>query len=144
MKFPGRFHYGFTPENGKKADLMFLQHMISSLNENGKLATVMPHGVLFRGGIEQGIREGIVRDNLIDAIIGLPEKLFYNTGIAACIFVINKQKDEKLRDKIFFIDASREFGAGSNQNFLRPEDVEKIVTIYEKKEEVPGYSCVVK
>lgn len=143
MKFPGRFHYGFTPENGKKADLMFLQHMISSLNENGKLATVMPHGVLFRGGIEQGIREGIVSDNLIEAIIGLPEKLFYNTGIAACIFVINNQKDEKLRDKIFFIDASREFGAGSNQNFLRPEDVEKIVTIYEKKEEVPGYSKVV-
>jgi len=143
MKFPGRFLHGFTPENGKKADLMFLQHMISSLNENGKLATVMPHGVLFRGGIEQGIREGIVRDNLIDAIIGLPEKLFYNTGIAACIFVINKQKDEKLRDKIFFIDASREFGVGSNQNFLRPEDVEKIVTIYEKKEEVPGYSTVV-
>ena len=143
MKFPGRFHYGFTPENGKKADLMFLQHMISSLNENGKLTTVMPHGVLFRGGIEQDIREGIVRDNLIEAIIGLPEKLFYNTGIAACIFVINRQKDEKLRDKIFFIDASREFGAGSNQNFLRPEDVEKIVTIYEKKEEVPGYSKVV-
>lgn len=143
MKFSERFHYGFTPENGKKADLVFLQHMISSLNENGKLATVIPHGVLFRGGIEQDIREGIVRDNLIEAIIGLPEKLFYNTGIAACIFVINKQKDEKLRDKIFFIDASREFGAGSNQNFLRPEDVEKIVTIYEKKEEVPGYSKVV-
>ena len=143
MKFPERFHYGFTPENGKKADLMFLQHMISSLKENGKLATVMPHGVLFRGGIEHDIREEIVRDNLVEAIIGLPGKLFYNTGIAACIFVINKQKDEKLRDKILFIDASKEFGSGSNQNFLRPEDVEKITTIYEKKEEVPGYSKVV-
>ncbi len=89
--------------------------MIASLKESGKLATVMPHGVLFRGGKEGDIREGIVRDNLIEAIIGLPEKLFYNTGIPACIFVINKQKDENQHDKILINNASKDYGEGSNR-----------------------------
>lgn len=97
MQFEERFKYGFTPENGKKADLMFLQHMIASLKDDGVMATVMLHGVLFRGGHEKVIREGIVRDDLIEAIIGLPPKLFYNTGIPACIIVINKSKPEHLK-----------------------------------------------
>ena len=143
MEFPERFKYGFTPENGKKADLMFLQHMIASLNDNGMLATVMPHGVLFRGGQEKIIREGIVKDDLIEAIIGLPPKLFYNTGIPACIIVINKNKPEHLRNKVFFINAEREYGEGRNQNYLRPEDIEKIVTVFEKKMEIPKYSRLV-
>jgi len=133
MKFEERFKYGFTPENGKKADLMFLQHMIASLKDDGVMATVMPHGVLFRGGQEKVIREGIVRDDLIEAIIGLPPKLFYNTGIPACIIVINKNKPEHLKNKILFINADREYGEGKNQNFLRPEDIEKIVTVFEEK-----------
>ncbi|MBE8540163.1 type I restriction-modification system subunit M [Geoglobus acetivorans] len=143
MEFPERFKYGFTPENGKKADLMFLQHMIASLNDNGILVTVMPHGVLFRGGQEKIIREGIVKDDLIEAIIGLPPKLFYNTGIPACIIVINKNKPEHLKNKIFFINAEREYGEGRNQNYLRPEDIEKIVTVFEKKMEIPKYSRLV-
>ncbi|HGE70215.1 TPA: SAM-dependent DNA methyltransferase, partial [Candidatus Poribacteria bacterium] len=129
MEFKERFKYGFTPETGKKADLMFLQHMIASLKDDGIMASVMPHGVLFRGGQEKVIREGIVRDDIIEAIIGLPQKLFYNTGIPACIIVINKRKPQELKNKIFFINADREYGEGRNQNYLRPEDIEKIVTV---------------
>ncbi len=143
MEFPERFKYGFTPENGKKADLMFLQHMIASLKNNGRMATVMPHGVLFRGGQEKVIREGIVKDDLIEAIIGLPPKLFYNTGIPACIVVINKRKHPHLKNKIFFINADREYGEGRNQNYLRPEDIEKIVTVFENKLEISKYSRLV-
>ena len=143
MQYPERFKYGFTPENGKKADLMFLQHMIASLKDNGIMATVMPHGVLFRGGQEKVTREGIVKDDLIEAIIGLPPKLFYNTGIPACIIVINKKKPPHLRNKILFINADREYGEGRNQNYLRPEDIEKIVTVFEEKKEIPKYSRLV-
>ncbi|MDM7202748.1 MAG: type I restriction-modification system subunit M, partial [Thermodesulfobacteriaceae bacterium] len=143
MQFPERFKYGFTPETGKKADLMFLQHMIASLKDDGVMATVMPHGVLFRGGQEKVIREGIVKDDLIEAIIGLPAKLFYNVGIPACIIVINKKKPEQLKGKILFINADREYGEGRNQNYLRPEDIEKIVTVFENKLEIPKYSRLV-
>ncbi len=143
MQFPERFKYGFTPETGKKADLMFLQHMIASLKPDGIMATVMPHGVLFRGGQEKVIREGIVKDDLIQAIIGLPPKLFYNTGIPACIVVINKRKPEHLKNKILFINADREYGEGRNQNYLRPEDIEKIVTVFDNNLEIPKYSRLV-
>lgn len=143
MQFQQRFKYGFTPETGKKADLMFLQHMIASLKDNGILATVMPHGVLFRGGQEKVIREGIVKDDLIEAIIGLPAKLFYNVGIPACIIVINKKKSKKTKNKILFINADREYGEGRNQNYLRPEDIEKIVTVFNEKKEIPKYSRLV-
>jgi len=100
MKFQGRFEYGWAPESGKKADLMFVQHMVASLKGSGRMATVMPHGVLFRGSNEKMIRKGLVEANLIEAIISLPPALFYGTGIPACIIIINKNKDEKLKDKI--------------------------------------------
>jgi len=143
MQFPERFKYGFTPETGKKADLMFLQHMIASLKDDGIMASVMPHGVLFRGGEEKVIRQGIVKDDIIEAIIGLPQKLFYNTGIPACIVVINKRKPEYLKNKILFINADKEYGEGRNQNYLRHEDIEKIVTVFDRKLEIPKYSKLV-
>jgi type I restriction enzyme M protein len=143
MQFPERFRYGFTSETGKKADLMFLQHMIASLKNDGIMATVMPHGVLFRGGQEKVIREGIVEDDLIEAIIGLPSKLFYNVGIPACIIVINKRKPVCIKDRILFINADREYGEGRNQNYLRPEDIEKIVTVFHQKKEISKYSRIV-
>jgi len=143
MKFKQRFKYGFAPESGKKADLMFVQHMIASLKKTGKMATIMPHGVLFRGGAEKAIREGIVNDNIIEAIIGLPPHLFYGTGIPACVLVINKSKPKELKDKILFINADREYGEGRNQNYLRPEDIEKITTVFDKKLEVKKYSSLV-
>lgn len=143
MKFDTRFAYGSAPETGKKADLMFVQHMIASLNAKGRMATIMPHGVLFRGSAEKVIRKKIVDANLIEAIISLPPALFYGTGIPACVLVINKNKDEKLKEKIFFINADAEFGEGKVQNFLRPEDIEKIDYVFTNKIEIPKYSKLV-
>ena len=140
MLFPQRFRYGFAPETGKKADLMFVQHMITSLKDKGVMATIMPHGVLFRGGAEKAIREGIVKDGIIEGIIGLPPHLFYGTGIPACVLVINKNKPKELKDKIFFINADAEYGEGRNQNYLRPEDIEKITFVFENKIEIAKYS----
>lgn len=133
MKFQTRFTYGFAPETGKKADLMFVQHMIASLKNDGRMATVMPHGVLFRGGSEKTIRQGMVDGNIIEAIISLPPALFYGTGIPACVIVINKNKSDALRDKILFINADAEFAEGKVQNILRPEDIEKIDFVFTYK-----------
>ncbi|WP_205842116.1 type I restriction-modification system subunit M [Natranaerobius trueperi] len=142
MEFKERFKYGYCPESGKKADLMFVQHMISSLKEDGKMATVMPHGVLFRGSKEKEIREGIIKDGILEAVIGLPENLFYGTGIPACILVINKNGTRD-RNKVLFINADREYKEGRNQNHLRPEDIEKITHVYKQKLEVDKYSKLV-
>lgn len=141
--FPSRFRYGYAPESGKKGDLMFVQHMIACLKEDGKMACIIPHGVLFRGGAEKIIREGIVKDNLLEAIIALPPSLFYGTGIPACVIVINKNKPDELRHKILFVNADAEYGEGKAQNFLRPEDTEKIDTAYTQRLEIPKYSRLV-
>lgn len=143
MQFPQRFRYGFAPESGKKADLMFVQHMITSLKDKGVMATIMPHGVLFRGGAEKAIREGIIKDGIIEGIIGLPPHLFYGTGIPACVVVVNKNKPKELKDKIFFINADAEYGEGRNQNYLLPEDIEKITFAFENKIEIAKYSRLV-
>jgi len=143
MDHKERFVYGFAPESGKKADLMFAQHMIASLNGKGKMATVMPHGVLFRGGAEKEIRKGMLEDDLIEAVIGLPAGLFYGTGIPACILVINKRKPESLKGRVLFINADAEFENGKAQNHLRPEDIEKMSFVYHHQQEVPKYSQAV-
>lgn len=143
IQFPARFRFGYAPETGKKGDLMFVQHMIACLKDNGKMACIIPHGVLFRGGAEKVIREKIVKDNLIEAIIALPPSLFYGTGIPACVIVINKNKPDALRHKILFVNADAEYGEGKAQNFLRPEDTEKIDTAFTNTLEIPKYSRLV-
>lgn len=143
MKDKRRFSFGFAPETGKKGDYMFLQHMIASLNKKGKLATVMPHGILFRGGAEKDIREKIINSNLIEAIIGLPQSLFYGTSIPACVIVINKNKPAEMEGKILFINAEAEYGSGKVQNYLRPEDIEKITYVYRNKYPIDKYSKLV-
>jgi type I restriction enzyme M protein len=143
MQFPSRFRYGYAPETGKKGDLMFVQHMIASLKDNGKMACIIPHGVLFRGGAEKIIREGIVKNNLVEAIIALPPSLFYGTGIPACVLVINKNKPDELRNKILFINADAEYAEGKAQNFLRPEDIEKIDTAFSQNLPIAKYSRLV-
>lgn len=140
MELKERFVYGFCPETGKKADLMFVQHMIASLNGKGKMAVVMPHGVLFRGGDEKKIREGIINAKILEAVIGLPSGLFYGTGIGACVLVINKDRKDDV-EKVLFINADREYKEGKNQNKLRPEDIEKISYVYENKIELNKYSA---
>jgi type I restriction enzyme M protein len=142
LRFPNRFRE-WCPETGKKADLMFVQHMLTSLEADGHMATIMPHGVLFRGGKEKLIRELLINDDHIEAIISLPPGLFYGTGIPACVLVCNKSKPDALRDKVLFINADREFAEGKNQNRLRPEDVEKIDTVFTHKREIPKYSRLV-
>lgn len=142
VKFTHRFRE-WAPETGKKADLMFVQHMLASLKGDGHMATIMPHGVLFRGGKEKLIREIFINDDVIEAIISLPQGLFYGTGIPACVLVCNKNKPDHLRNKVLFINADREYAEGKNQNKLRPEDIEKIDTIFTLKQELPKYSRLV-
>ncbi len=117
------------PEGGKKADLMFVQHMVASLKANGKMAVVMPHGVLFRGAEERACRKHFVEKGILEAVIGLPAGLFYGTGIPACVLVFNKTGAEE-RDSVLFINADREYSEGKAQNSLRPEDIEKITRVY--------------
>jgi type I restriction enzyme M protein len=142
LQFANRFRE-FCPETGKKADLMFVQHMIASLQPDGMMATIMPHGVLFRGGKEKLIREILIEDDVIQAIISLPPGLFYGTGIPACVLVVNKNKPDELQDKILFINADREYAEGKAQNKLRPEDIEKIDFVFTHNKEYPKYSRLV-
>lgn len=143
MQFANRFRE-WCLESGKKADLMFVQHMVASLKPQGHMATIMPHGVLFRGGKEKLIRELFIDDDSIEAIISLPPGLFYGTGIPACVLVVNKRKPDELKNKVLFINADREFADGKNQNKLRPEDIEKIDFVFTHKLEIPKYSRLVK
>ncbi len=141
MKFKERFTH-FMPESGKKADLMFVQHMVASLKSDGKLAVVMPHGVLFRGGEEKACRQRFIKDGILEAVVGLPSNLFYGTGIPACVLVINKH-GASTRKQVLFINADREYKEGKNQNSLRPEDIEKITQVYRTRQTVEKYSRLV-
>lgn len=124
-----RFWRGIPPKS--KGDWAFITHMIETLNENGKAGVVVPHGVLFRGASEGKIRQKCLEENLLDAVIGLPANLFFGTGIPAAILVFNKAKKQK---KVLFIDASQHYEAAKNQNKLRPDDIEKIVSTYRRFE----------
>lgn len=151
-KFRERFFHE-VPLGSKKADLMFLQHMLHVTRDGGMIATVMPHGVLFRGGDEGKIRRRIIEDDQIEAVIGLGPQLFYGTGIPACIVVLRQRvqnganrvsgKPRERQGKILFINADREYFEGRAQNHLLPEHIEKIVTIFEEFREVPGFSAIV-
>jgi len=146
MQHPERFQWGWAPEGGKKADLMFVQHMVSVLTGGrGIAATVMPHGVLFRGGAERDIRTRLLDDDIIDAVIGLAPNLFYGTGIPACVLVMRAPgtKPAQSQGKVLFINADAEFEAGRAQNYLLPEHAEKIVSTYREFTDIPGYATVV-
>lgn len=146
MKFKERFQSWMSKK--KQADFMFVQHMISVLKNNGRMAVVMPHGVLFRGGEEQKMRQRLIMGSdinpacILECVIGLPQGLFYGTGIPASLLIINKA-DATNRKGVFFINADREYKEGKNQNSLRPEDIEKISFVYHNKKEIPGYSRLV-
>jgi len=138
----GRFRRGIPPRT--KGDYAFILHMIEVLKPalknrpGGRMGVVVPHGVLFRSSSEGKIRQQLIEENLLDAVIGLPEKLFYGTGIPAAILIFKKKKSD---DKVLFIDASREFISGKNQNTLSLDNIAKIVSTYEKrKNHVDKYS----
>lgn len=125
----------------KKADYAFIQHMIYQLDDNGTMAVVMPHGVLFRGGAEGHIRQFLIEQkNYLDAVIGLPANLFFGTSIPACILVFKKCRGAE--KDVLFIDASKHFAKGKNQNKLRTEDIDKIVETYEQRSSEDKYSHV--
>lgn len=143
MKYQSRFSYGFAPETGKKGDLMFVQHMLASCKKTGKVVVVMPHGVLFRGGKEKEIREAMLRADVLEGIISLPPQLFYGTGIPACIMVFNKNKPDTLKNKVFIVNADKDYAEGKKQNTLRPEDIEKIDYVFTNKIEEKSYSKLI-
>ncbi|OIP44088.1 MAG: restriction endonuclease subunit M [Deltaproteobacteria bacterium CG2_30_63_29] len=142
MAFPERFAYGWCPESGKKADLMFVQHMVAVLRQGGMVCTVMPHGVLFRGGAEREIRKGFIEDDLLEAVIGLAPNLFYGTGIPACILVLRARgaKPAERRGQVLFINADAEFRSGRAQNYLEPEHLEKVINAFERFEDLDGFA----
>jgi type I restriction enzyme M protein len=137
----GRYPYGTPPKDA--GDLAFIQHMIASLNAEGKMGVVVPHGVLFRGSSEKDIRKGILEDDLLEAVIGLPLALFYGTGIPAALLIINKKKPIERKGKVLFINSELEYQEGKNQNKLRDEDIQHIIDVYDAYEDEKRYSKVV-
>ncbi|MDX1990810.1 MAG: type I restriction-modification system subunit M, partial [bacterium] len=134
-----RFFRGIPPKS--KGDYAFISHMIETTyvdeGNNGRVGVIVPHGVLFLGGSEGTIREALIRDNLLDAVIGLPPNLFFGTGIPAAILIFKRHKPDH---DVLFIDASRDFAAGTNQNRLRREDIERVVSAYRTRQTVEKYA----
>ncbi len=137
----GRYPYGTPPKDA--GDLAFIQHMIASLNAEGKMGVVVPHGVLFRGSSEKDIRKGILEDDLLEAVVGLPSALFYGTGIPAALLIINKNKPSDRKGKVLFINGELGFTQGKTQNKLRDEDIQHILNVYDAYEDEKRYSKVV-
>ena len=125
-----------------KADFAFVQHMVYHMDEDGRAVVLLPHGVLFRGAAEEVIRKHLIQKmNVLDAVIGLPANLFFGTGIPVCVLVLKRDRSRN-SDNILFIDASKEFEAGKNQNILRECDIDKIVETYEQRKDVDKYAHV--
>ena len=133
-----RFHRGIPPKS--KGDYAFITHMIETANESGgRVGVIVPHGVLFRGGAEGKIREQLIKENMLDTVVGLPSNLFFGTGIPAAILIFKKGRRKK---NVLFIDASREYEDGKNQNRLRQQDIDKIYKTYKQRKTMDKYSYV--
>lgn len=144
LEHPERFAYGQCPPK-KKADLMFVQHMLAVLRDGGMACTVVPNGVLFRGGVEQEIRQRMVKDDRVEAVIALGPNLFYSTTIPACILVLRAHdaKPAARRGKVLFVNAEHEVREGRAQNVLGPEHVERIACAFEAFEVIPRFASIV-
>lgn len=132
-----RFRYGIPPKG--YGDYAFVQHMIATLNANGRAGVILPHGVLFRGGAEGKIRKGILEDDLLEAIIVLPPNLFFGTRIPACLAIINKDKSRERKGKVFFLYGANDYLEGKKKNKLREKDIKKIVSAYREYRSVDKY-----
>lgn len=136
MSEDARFkNYGIAPKSA--ADFAFLLHGLHYLKDDGVMAIILPHGVLFRGGVEERIRQKLLKDGYIDTVIGLPPNLFYSTGIPVCVLVLKKCKKP---DDVLFINASEQFVKGKRQNQLTPAHIDKIVSTYQNRKAEEGYS----
>lgn len=129
--------YGVAPKT--KADYAFLLHCLYHLEDNGRMAIILPHGVLFRGAAEGRIRKSLIDKHQIESVIGFPDKLFLNTSIPVCVLILRKNRVES---DILFVDASKDFEKLKNQNHLRPQDVEKIVDTVINRKEIEKYSHI--
>lgn len=135
-----RVKYWLPPKSS--GDWMWLQHMLATLKTDGKMWIVLDNGVLFRGWAEGAIREGFINDDLIECVIWLPDNLFYNTSAPWCIVIVNRNKPEERKNKILFIDASKDYEPGKNQNRLRDQDLDKITKTYTNFEQIEKYSYI--
>ena len=135
-----RFNYGFPPKNS--ADWAWVQHMLASANRDGKVGVVLDNGVLFRSRSEGKIRKKVLKEDLIEAVIALPSNLFYNTSSPGCILMLNKNKPAERKNKVIFIYGEEDYEEGSNQNFLREKDLEKILDAYHNFEDIEKYCRV--
>ena len=136
-----RFRYGIPAKN--IGDFAFVQHMLATLNHNGMCGVVMPHGVLFRGSGDGRIRKAMLEDDLIEAIVGLPENLFAGTGIPAIVLILNRHKAPEHKDKILFIHASKEFEERPKKAILGPDNIRHIVDTFRNWNEIDRFSRVV-
>lgn len=138
-----RFWRGVPPKD--KGDFAFITHMVETLKpKTGRMAVIVPHGVLFRGGAEGKIREQFIKENIIDAVIGLPAGLFQTTGIPVAILIIDRSREKggenENKKDIFFIEASKEFKANKAQNILTEENIEKIYSTYKNRKDIEKFA----
>ena len=137
----GRFVYGIAPNSS--ADWGWIQHMLTSLKPAGRMGIVLDQGVLFRGGSEGEIRKKVVEEDLVECVVALPEKLFYNTGAPGCLIFLNRNKLHDRKEKILFIYAAKDFESIRTMNRLRDEDIEKILKAYKEFNDIAKYAKVV-
>lgn len=138
-----RFPFGIPPKKKQGSDMAFLCHMVATLAPNGSMGVILPHGALFRGGTESEIRQGIIRADLLEAVIGLPPSLFYGTPIPAAVLLLNKNKPNNRKRRVLFIDASRCFEKGINQDRLRAQDLDAILRAFASFRDVPEFARIV-
>jgi type I restriction enzyme M protein len=136
-----RFKFGIPPAQDK-ADFALIQHMFSSLNKNGQAAIICSQGILFRGNEEVRIREGMVKEDVIEGIVALPPKLFYGTGIPGCVLILNRNKTKDRKNKIIFIHGAKDYDEGKVRNRLRQEDIKKIVSAFRNYKDIDRYCHV--
>jgi type I restriction enzyme M protein len=134
---------GYEMPPKKNADYAFILHMIKSMNENGKAGVVLPHGVLFKSDSSASIRKQLIQNDLIEAVIAMPAKLFYGVGISVALLIFNKNKPESHKNKILIIDAEKEYEEGKKQNRLRKKDIHKIVTAFENYQDIDKFARIV-
>jgi len=133
--------YGCPPKS--YGDLAFVQHMVASLNEQGKMGVVLPHGILFRGGAEGKIRRGLLENDLVEAVIGLANNLFYGTGIPACVLVLNRNKPAERRSKVLVVNGEKDYVDGKNQNTLSDDNVARLVEAFRSYDDEDLFARVV-
>jgi type I restriction enzyme M protein len=137
----GRNIAGVPPKTN--GDMAWVQHMIKSMNSTGRMAVVLPHGVLFRKGVEAKIRQSLLKQDLLETVIGVGPNIFYGTQLAPCILIFKQNKDEHKKNKVFFIDASDQIRVGKAQNHLEEEHIQQIYEWYSTNEDVENYTKVV-